>query len=107
MPTTEGQVINAATTYERPQIRDFGTLFDLTAMMNVGGPEDALQKGVAHDAPPGHTCPIGPPPGNTHSGSQGNSTADPPCVGNGGGVGGGNNFGQSPGNPANPGRGNK
>jgi hypothetical protein len=64
-------------TYARPTIEDYGTLIELTAMMNVGGPEDALQKGVgAGAAPPGHSCPTGPPsaigPGNGNNGN-------PPC----------------------------
>lgn len=93
--------------YHKPTLSDYGDLVELTRMMNVGGPEDALEKGVGPQAPPGHTCPQGPPPGNDSSGSTGDPAGDAQCVGNGGGVGGGNNFGESPGNPANPGNGNK
>ena len=50
-------------TYERPLVKDFGTLSELTASHKMGGPEDALTKGVgAHGTPPGHTSPTGPPP---------------------------------------------
>jgi hypothetical protein len=50
--------------YERPVVDDYGTLADLTASMKVGGPEDALSKGVvAKGDPPGHSLPPGPPPG--------------------------------------------
>jgi hypothetical protein len=72
--------------YEAPTIEDYGTLVELTAMMNVGGPEDALQKGVGADsAPPGHTCPTGPPPGNGNAGG-GVNNGNPQCnVPNGGG----------------------
>jgi hypothetical protein len=51
--------------YERPAVDDYGTLADLTASLKVGGPEDALAKGVvAKGDPPGHSLPPGPPPGN-------------------------------------------
>jgi hypothetical protein len=50
--------------YERPTIEDYGTLSDLTAGLQVKGPEDALEKGVkAHGNPPGHSSPTGPPSG--------------------------------------------
>lgn len=63
--------------YERPTIEDYGTLIELTAMMNVGGPEDAIQKGVgASSAPPGHSCPTGPPGA---LGGPGNNNGNPPC----------------------------
>lgn len=50
--------------YEQPKIEDYGTLSDLTAGLQVKGPEDALEKGVkAHGNPPGHSSPTGPPKG--------------------------------------------
>lgn len=64
--------------YEKPIIEDYGTLVELTAMMNVTGEEDALQKGVGNAAPPGHTCPTGPPPGNGNAGGGVNS-GNPQC----------------------------
>jgi hypothetical protein len=51
--------------YERPAVDDYGALGDLTASLKVGGPEDALAKGVqAKGNPPGHSLPPGPPSGN-------------------------------------------
>jgi hypothetical protein len=53
-----------STQYERPKIEDYGTLSDLTAAAQVGGPEDACAKGVhAEGNPPGHSLPPGPPCG--------------------------------------------
>jgi hypothetical protein len=50
--------------YVRPQVEDYGTLGDLTASLQVGGPEDAAAKGVkAKGNPPGHSLPPGPPSG--------------------------------------------
>ena len=89
-------------TYETPQIVDFGTLVELTAMMNVGGPVDTYAS-----SPPGHSCPTGPPGPNEHAGG-GDNNGRPPCVGEGGGLGGnnGNDFPGNPDfNPANPGHG--
>jgi hypothetical protein len=87
-------------TYDKPNITDHGSLRDLTAMMNVGGPVDTY---AAH--PPGHSCPTGPPGPNEHAGG-GVNNGDPQCVGNGGGVGGGNDFPGNPDfNPNNPGHG--
>jgi hypothetical protein len=51
--------------YERPTIVDHGSLTDLTAMLQVGGPVDTFQ---FH--PPGHSCPTGGVGGNV-----------PPCNG--------------------------
>jgi hypothetical protein len=48
--------------YERPEIEDYGTLSDLTASLDVGGPEDAILKHGAHPKP-GHSLPPGPPKG--------------------------------------------
>lgn len=87
-------------TYETPAVHDYGTLVELTAMMNVGGPVDTYAF-----SPPGHSCPTGPPGPNTNAGG-GDNSGDPNCVGNGGGVGGGNDFPGDPDyNPANPGQG--
>jgi hypothetical protein len=74
--------------YEEPQITEYGSLTELTAMMHVGGPVDTFA-----ESPPGHSCPTGPPlEGGTNHG-------DPECVGQGGGS-------ALPGdNPANPGQG--
>jgi hypothetical protein len=86
--------------YQAPTITDLGTLVELTAMMNVGGPVDTY---AAH--PPGHSCPTGPPAANPNAGG-GVNQGNPPCVGNGGGIGGGNDFPGVPDfNPANPGQG--
>jgi hypothetical protein len=50
--------------YERPKVDDYGTLGDLTAALQVKGPEDAATKGVkAEGSPPGHSAPPGPPGG--------------------------------------------
>lgn len=50
--------------YEEPSVEDYGTLGDLTAGLDVKGPEDAFEKGVkAHGNPPGHSSPTGPPSG--------------------------------------------
>jgi hypothetical protein len=103
-------------TYETPSIVDHGSLVQLTAMINVGGPVD-----THGSSPPGHSCPTGPPNatppgqekhadlysvyGNDNQG-PGNNNGSPPCVGNGGGVGNGNDFPGTPDfNPANPGQG--
>lgn len=91
-------------TYETPTIVDHGTLVEMTAMMNVGGPVDTYGQ-----SPPGHSCPTGPPGPNDNAqhnnpGATNNSAGV--CVGNGGGVGGGNDFPGVPDfNPANPGQG--
>jgi|SRR5215208_3015816 hypothetical protein len=90
-------------TYDTPTICDYGTLVDLTAMMNVGGPVDTYAQ-----SPPGHSCPTGPPGPNTHAGATGENSGNPQCVGEGGGLGGpnGNDFPGNPDfNPANPGQG--
>ena len=89
--------------YDRPTVVDFGTLVELTAMMNVGGPVDTYAS-----APPGHSCPTGPPGPNENAGATGENSGRPPCVGEGGGLGGtnGNDFPGNPDfNPANPGHG--
>jgi hypothetical protein len=90
--------------YETPTVVDYGTLVEITAMMNVGGPVDTY---AAH--PPGHSCPTGPPGPNQHANADpNNNNGKPPCVGNGGGLGGsnGNDFPGNPDfNPANPGHG--
>jgi hypothetical protein len=89
------------TLYETPTIADHGSLVDVTAMTNVGGPVDTYGS-----SPPGHSCPTGPPSVNPNAGGGVNS-GDPPCVGNGGGVGNGNDFPGNPDfNPNNPGKGN-
>lgn len=63
-PTKDG--IMETKPYEQPKIEDYGTLSDLTAGLQVKGPEDALEKGVkAHGNPPGHSSPTGPPKGVT------------------------------------------
>jgi hypothetical protein len=86
--------------YETPTIVNHGSLTELTAMMNVGGPVDTY---AAH--PPGHSCPTGPPAANPNAGGA-YPDVDPSCVGNGGGIGGGNDFPGNPDfNPANPGQG--
>jgi hypothetical protein len=86
-------------TYERPQIADYGSLVELTAMLNVGGPVDTYA-----EHPPGHSCPTGPPGPNENTNSSGLNQGDPRCVGQGGGVGGGNDFEGDPDfNPENPG----
>jgi hypothetical protein len=41
-------------TYERPSVIDHGSLTELTAQLQVGGPVDTFQ---FH--PPGHSCPTG------------------------------------------------
>lgn len=88
-------------TYETPSITDHGTLVELTAMMNVGGPVDTYGS-----SPPGHSCPTGPPGANPHAGADGVNSGRPPCVGEGGGLGNGNDFPGPPDfNPANPGHG--
>ena len=90
-------------TYEKPAVVDYGTLVEITAMMNVGGPVDTY---AAH--PPGHSCPTGPPGPNENTGSDGTNSGDPQCVGQGGGLGGttGNDFNGDPDfNPDNPGSG--
>ena len=90
------------TTYERPAVTDFGTLVDITAGVNVGGPVDM------YGATPGHSCPTGPPGPNENAGATGDNNGRPPCVGQGGGLGGtnGNDFPGNPDfNPANPGLG--
>lgn len=88
--------------YIKPEITDHGSLADLTAMMNVGGPVDTYAA-----QPPGHSCPTGPPgPNDNANANAGNNNGNPPCVGNGGGVGKGNDFPGFPDyNPANPGQG--
>jgi hypothetical protein len=58
--------------YESPTIVDHGSLAEVTAMQDVGGPVDTF---VAH--PPGHSCPTGPPLGPDTGKSS------PPCVGGG------------------------
>ena len=90
-------------TYERPTVADLGTLVELTAMMNVGGPVDTY---AAH--PPGHSCPTGPPSVNENAGATGDNNNNAQCVGQGGGLGGdtGNDFPGDPDfNPNNPGQG--
>ena len=87
-------------TYEAPSIVDHGTLVELTAMMNVGGPVDTYAQ-----HPPGHSCPTGPPGPNENAGG-GENNGTPPCVGEGGGLGQGNDFPGPPDfNPDNPGHG--
>jgi hypothetical protein len=70
--------------YEKPLIDDYGTLIELTAHLHMGGPEDAIQKGVgAANAPPGHSCPPGPPValgGAGCAGNTGNVTTGPPTT---------------------------
>jgi hypothetical protein len=51
-------------------IVDHGSLTEITAMEQVGGPVDTFQ---FH--PPGHSCPTGPPL------SGGAGTSDPACEG--------------------------
>jgi hypothetical protein len=89
-------------TYEQPAVVDYGTLVEITAMMNVGGPVDTY---AAH--PPGHSCPTGPPgPNDNANADPNNNNGKPPCVGNGGGVGNGNDWPADPDlNPTNPGHG--
>jgi hypothetical protein len=58
--------------YKRPTIVDHGTLTEVTAMLDVGGPVDTFE---FH--PPGHSCPTGPPL------SGGVGASDPPCNGGG------------------------
>ncbi len=89
-------------TYEAPAIADYGTLTELTAGQNVGGPVDM------YGATPGHSCPTGYPGPNTHPNHVIDNNSHAPCVGNGGGLGGpnGNDFPGVPDfNPANPGQG--
>jgi hypothetical protein len=66
--------------YEKPLIDDYGTLVELTAHLHIGGPEDAVQKGVGpSNAPPGHSCPPGPPValGGSGCSTDGQTTTDP------------------------------
>jgi hypothetical protein len=42
---------NGLISYEKPAIVDHGSLVELTAMLDVGGPADF------HGAHPGHSCP--------------------------------------------------
>jgi hypothetical protein len=64
--------------YEHPEIVDHGSLGELTASVQVGGPVDGFGTQT-----PGHSCPTGPPlSGGTNSG-------DPQC----------NGVGSAPGGP--------
>ena len=76
--------------YETPTIVDHGSLTELTAMMNVGGPVDTHGNAV-----PGHSCPTGTP-GWVDSNSSGINQGSPPCVGH------GSNPIDNPNNPGNP-----